>query len=144
MQRTGASVVECALVLPVLSIVLFAMLDLGLAAVRYNALAEASRRIAREAILHGSLAPDTSGTWGPEEYSGTASDSSDLVAPVHGRVPTMEDSQVTVRVTWLDNDNSPRDRVEVEMTYEHVPLVPGLLPWGSLDLRAVATMHIVN
>ena len=54
-QRGGTTIVECAIVLPVLFFVLFALLDLGIAATRYNSLAEASRRIAREAILHGSL-----------------------------------------------------------------------------------------
>jgi len=143
-ERTGSTILECAIVLPVLFVILFAMLDLGIAAVRYNSLAEASRRIAREAILHGSLAPEASGTWGPDEFSGTVADSSELVDPARGMIPTMEEGRVNVHVTWPDNDNSPRDRVQVEIQYEHEPLVPGLLPWGPLNLRSVATMHIVN
>src|SRR5882757_3533602 len=104
-RHSGVTILECAITLPVLFIVLFAILDLGLAATRYNALAEVSRRIAREAILHGSLAPDTSGTWGPQEYDGTAADSSTIVAKAHDMTPTMVGSDVTVRVTWPDNDN---------------------------------------
>jgi Flp pilus assembly protein TadG len=143
-RRCGATILECAITLPVLFIVLFAILDLGIAATRYNALAEVSRRIAREAVLHGSLAPDTSGTWGPEEYDGTAADSSAIVAKAHDMTPTMIGSDVSVRVTWPDNDNSPRDRVQVEVAYEHKPLIPGFCPWGTLELHSVATMHIVN
>ena len=59
-------------------------------------------------------------------------------------IPTMKDSDVKVQVSWPDNDNSPRDRVQVEVSYEHDPMIPGVCPWGKLDLRSVATMHIVN
>lgn len=143
-KRVGATALECALTLSVLFFILFAMLDLGIAATRYNILAELSRRVAREAILHGSQAPDTSGVWGPDEFSSTVADSSDIVATAQGATPTMKESQVSVRVTWPDGDNSPRDRVQVEVAYQHRTLIPGLLPWGPLDLRSVATMHIVN
>jgi hypothetical protein len=47
-------------------------------------------------------------------------------------------------VTWPDVDNSPRDRVQVEVEYDHVPLVPLFCPWGTLELRSTATMHVVN
>jgi TadE-like protein len=136
--------VECAIALPVMFIVLFALLDLGLAATRYNALAEAARKIGREAILHGSLAPPTNGTWGPGEYTGTVADSSPIVAAAHDMVPTMNPNDVSVQVTWPDNDNSPRDRVQVEVSYQHHPLIPGFCPWGTLNLHSAATMHIVN
>lgn len=142
--RRGATVVESAILLPVLILVLFAMLDLGLAAVRYNSLAEASRRIAREAIKHGSLSAEWSDMWGTAEYSGNAADGSDFVAPVKGMLPTMNDEHVSVEVTWPDGDNSPRDRVRVETEYEHDSLIPGLFPWGPLELQSVTTMHIVN
>jgi Flp pilus assembly protein TadG len=136
--------VECAITLPVLFFVLFALLDLGIAATRYNALAEVSRRIAREAILHGSLAPDASGAWGPNEFTGTMADNSEMLATAHKMIPTMEDSDVMVRVNWPDNDNSARDRVQVEVTYQHEPLIPGMCPWGTMELRSSTTMHIVN
>jgi Flp pilus assembly protein TadG len=143
-DRTGATAVECAFVLPVVFLVLFALLDLGIAAIRYNALAEASRRIAREVIIHGSLAPEEIGTWGPVEYVGTAADISEMVDSVQRVLPTMIDNQVKVRVSWTDNDNSPRDHVRVELTYRHEPLIPALFVWGPVDLRSVTTMQIVN
>jgi hypothetical protein len=94
--------------------------------------------------LHGSLAPDSAGSWGPAEYDGTMADSSAMIAPAHAMIPTMKDSDVLVRVTWPDSDNSARDRVQVEVSYQHKPLVPGICPWGTLNLRSVSTMHIVN
>jgi Flp pilus assembly protein TadG len=143
-RRTGATVLECAFVLPIVLLILFALLDLGIAAARYNALADASRRIAREAIIHGSLAPAETGTWGPAEYVGTAADNSQIVDSVQNVLPTMVLSQVRVRVSWLDEDNSPGDRVEVALSYEHEPLIPALFVWGRLDLQSATTMHIVN
>src|SRR5262245_44120925 len=89
-RRTGVAILECALVMPVLMLVLFAMLDLGLAAVRYNALADASRRVAREVILHGSVAPTSSGMWGPTTFSGTAASGSVIVAPIQNTLRSEE------------------------------------------------------
>src|SRR5215213_8561998 len=90
--RDGAAMLECAIALPIMLLALFALLDLGLAATRYNALAEAARQIARQAILHGSLAPVEIGSWGPTEFVGTAADSSIIVQTVHGRPPTMPEN----------------------------------------------------
>lgn len=142
--RDGATMVECAIVLPVLLLALFALLDLGLATTRYNALSESARQIARSAIIHGSLAPPEVGTWGPTQFVGTANDSSTIVQSVHGLLPTMPATLVNIQVTWPDNDNGPRDRVRVQVSYTHHPLVPGLTGWGPIDLQSVATMHIVN
>jgi Flp pilus assembly protein TadG len=143
-KRRGAAALECAITLPIMLLALFALLDLGLAATRYNALAEAARQIARQAIVHGSLAPAAVGSWGPTQFVGTAADSSNIVQSVHGRLPTMSENHVNIEVTWPDSDNSPRDRVQVQVTYQHQPLVPGLTLWGAIDLRSVATMRIVN
>src|SRR3954470_9725930 len=88
-NRDGAAMLECAIALPIMLLALFALLDLGLAATRYNALADAARQIARKAIIHGSLAPAEVGSWGPTQFTGTAADNSTVVQPVHGRLPTM-------------------------------------------------------
>jgi Flp pilus assembly protein TadG len=142
--RSGATAVECAITLPVLLAVLFALLDLGIAATRYNALAEVSRRIARQVIIHGSEAPGASESWGPDEFAGTAADANDIVTVARGMTPTMLDEQVAVRVSWPVGDNSPRDPVEVEVRYLHQPLVPAFSVWGEIQLQAIATMRIVN
>ena len=142
--RRGVAILECALVMPVLMLVLFAMLDLGLAAVRYNALADASRRVAREVILHGAVAPASSGVWGPTSFSGTAASNSVIVTSIQNTLPTMARGDVNVSVTWPDSDNTPRDPVRVEVSYVHQPLVPAISVWGPITLRSVATMHVVN
>jgi hypothetical protein len=142
--RCGAAAVECAITLPVVLFVLFAMLDLGLATIRYNALAAAARCIAREAILHGSLAPAATGSWGVNEFIGTAADGAPMTKPLSRILPTMEADEVGVRVAWPDGANSPRSRVQVELMYQHDSVAPGLALWGPIDLRAETTMHIVN
>jgi hypothetical protein len=143
-KRHGVTLVESAIVLPVLFWMIFAMLDLGIATLRYNTLAHASQRIAREVVRHGSESPVAVGAWGPATYEGSANDGTPIVASVDDLLPTMSPSDVLVRVEWLDNDNSPRDRVHVELNYVHQPLIAGLSPWGELELRAASTMRIIN
>jgi hypothetical protein len=75
---------------------------------------------------------------------GAVADSDGIVAIAHGMTPTMNDSEVLVHVIWLDNDNTPRDRVQVEVAYKHHPLIPGICPWGVLELSSSTTMQIVN
>jgi Flp pilus assembly protein TadG len=143
-SRSGVTLLECAITLPVMFVALFGMLDLGIAAARYNALAEAARRIAREAVIHGSLAPQESTKWGPTEYVGTGADNSDIAKIARPVFLAMPSQKVSIRVSWPDANNSPHDRVRVEVSYRHEPLIPQLFVWGPIDLRAVSTMCIVN
>jgi hypothetical protein len=141
---SGVTLLECAITLPVLFVALFGMLDLGIAAARYNAIAEAARRIAREAVIHGSLAPQESAKWGPNENVGTGGDTSDIAKIARPVFLAMQSHKVSIHVTWPDANNSPHDRVRVEVSYRHEPLIPQLFVWGPIDLRAVSTMCIVN
>lgn len=143
-RRGGAVALESAFVLPVTFFTIFALLDLGLAAVRFNALSEAARCVAREVILHGSMAQNLADQWGPAEFNGAAASGSDIVRSARTVLPTMTLSDVNVSVSWLDSDNSARDRVRVRMTYQHETLVPVLFAWGPLELQAEAVMRIVN
>jgi hypothetical protein len=56
----------------------------------------------------------------------------------------MNPELVMIRITWPDGDNSPRDCVAVELVFEHKSLILPLRAWGSIELRAVARMSIVN
>jgi hypothetical protein len=67
-----------------------------------------------------------------------------MTKPLSRILPTMEADEVGVRVAWPDGANSPRSRVQVELTYQHDSVAPGLALWGPIDLRAETTMHIVN
>lgn len=142
--RRGATVIESAIVVPVLFLVLFSLLDLGFAATRFNTLSECSRCIAREVAIHGAFAPDASGSWGPEPYSGTLADDNDLVRAGQASSVLMDPGDVAVAITWIDEDNLPRDRVRVELRYEHLPLLSGISPWGDFEITSTTIMRIVN
>ena len=143
-KRRGASMVEAVFTLPIFLWALFAMLDLGIVALRMNALSDAARRAGRSAVIHGSMVPERTGNWGPTVYSGAVADGSAMVSSLEPFIPTMEPENVSVQMTWLDGDNRPGDRVRVMLQYQHKSLVPGLLPWGPFDLEGSTTMTIVN
>ena len=141
----GATAVETAIVLPVALLVLFVILDLGLASLRYNTLAEAARRLARAAVMRGDETPSEIGSdWGPEPIIATAADAIDPALTIHPLLPTMPPDEVSIRMTWPDGDNKSGNRVRVELKYEHEPLVPGFTPWGAIELESTSQMRIVN
>jgi Flp pilus assembly protein TadG len=143
-MRCGVAAVEAALTLPVLFFALLAMLDVGLAAVRYNALGDVAHRIGRQVSLRGTLVDEVVTSWGPQEFEGTLADSALVVAELSHAIPTMQPEEVRVRVAWLDGASEPGNRVQVEVRYDHTPLVAGLMPWGTLSLEAITTLQIVN
>lgn len=142
-RNRGAAVVESAIVLPAFLLIIFGMLDLSLAVVRYNALNEAARRVAREAIVRGELAIGNA-SWGPAEFNGFASDANVIMATLNGALPTMNDDDVAVRIQWLDGENGPRDRVRVNLSYPHAPVTPFFSAFGTIALDANVSMRIVN
>ena len=143
--RRGATAVEAAVVLPIALLALFAILDLGLASLRYNVLAEAARRLARAAVMRGEETPSEIGNdWGPTEIIATAADSIDPAVTIHPLLPTMDPADVSIRMTWPDATNNAGSRVRVELQYQHQPLVPGFNPWGAIQLESSSQMRIVN
>jgi len=142
LPRRGVAVVEGAVVLSVMLILLFVILDLGLAVARYNILAATAREVARAAIVRGSLASPTAPEWGPAPYSGTAADGSEIAQAAAQYLAALPPSDVSVIVRWPDDGNREGDRVEVELRYFHAALP--ILGFGSgFDLRAQSSMRIV-
>lgn len=139
----GVAALETAFILPVLMLVLFAMLDLGLAALRYNALGAVADRVVRNASLHGNRVQDHSFALGPAPFTGTLATEDPLVAGLSALAVTMDPNEVGVTVQWLDSDNRPRDRVRVMLVYEHRPLL-AISAWGAIQLRAGSTQPIIN
>lgn len=131
--------VEAALILPAVLLGLMAMLDLGLAVARSNSLSDCARRGARLAIVHGS---DSDVPWGPVSWSGTALEAHPLTDDIRPRLLCMPPGEVTVRVTWLDGDREPGDRVQVELKYSHSALIGMWL--GPIRLSARSVMRLVH
>src|SRR5579872_4566832 len=103
-MRRGAVAFEGAVVIGVFLVILYGMLDLGLAVLQQNTLSEEARRLARAAIVHGSKASPKSTTWGPGTISGSASGSSEAAGVVSPVLIAMDPSSVQFTLEWLDGD----------------------------------------
>src|ERR1700733_1730743 len=114
-DRRGVAAVEGALVLSALMVLLFALLDLGLAVCRYNILAATARNLARAAIVRGADAAPQLSAWGPNAYIGNAADSSAMATVAAAWLATMSPADVSVQLTWPDGDNQPDHRVSVQL-----------------------------
>jgi hypothetical protein len=143
-RRRGVTVVEGAVLLTTLLLILFAMLDLGLATFRYNMLAAAARQVGRYAIVRGAEAGPELSVWGPATYSQTAADGSEIAIVAAAYLATMDKSDVQIEVTWPDGENQENDRVVVRLAYRHQPVVPLLKLGGPMDLSAETTMQILH
>src|SRR5579862_2871774 len=107
--RSGVAAVEGAIVSSVFLLILFGMLDLGLLLLDYNTLCEATRRLARTAIVHGQMAAPAQTVWGPTAVSGTASDGTDFAAALSRELATFNLSNVNYTIQWPAGTNRPDD-----------------------------------
>jgi hypothetical protein len=142
-RRSGAAMVDAALVLPVFLTLIVGMIDLGVAVFQANVLSETARQGARRAIVHGALASSGPGSWGPGTYGPVALTDSGAVAQeispyVNGLI---DPSKVNVTVQWLDGGNQENDRVQVTLTYTYQPITTYVFN-GSFPLSASSTMTI--
>jgi len=140
--RSGAAIVEGAIVLAVFLTIVFALFDLGLAVLRENALAEAARRLAREAIVHGALSEPQRNAWGPAGYTGTAADDSEIADAIRPALITMNPADVSIDLNWPDDDNRTGDRVSVVVQCDHRTILPRVFGASTLELRGESTMRI--
>ncbi len=137
-DRRGATALEMALILLFFLPLLLLMFDLGIAVFRYNVLAEAARQAARRAIVHGSMAHQP---WGPEAFSGTATDPHELVADDDFQqfLNVLGPSDVNIEARW-PNGNREGKRVKLTITAPYRPILA--LP--SFGLKAESTMLIAH
>src|SRR5262249_13050288 len=119
LHRRGVAAVEGAIVLGTMLLLLFGILDLGLATCRYNTLSAAARGLARVAITRGVKAPPEWTAWGPNSYSGNCGDSSEMAATVTPLLCTMRPGDVALQIAWPDGAIQPGDRVSVQLTYTY-------------------------
>ncbi len=117
----GQSLVEFALVLPLVLLIVTGLLDLARAVWQENTLAFAAREATRYAIVHGSasVAPV-----GPPPLSDQPI--RDTVLRYAVGVPN-----VTVVAAWPDGNNDRKSRVSVDASAPFVPLVSQYLLGGA-------------
>jgi len=141
-RRRGAVLVESALVLGVFLTILLGSLDLSLAVLRENTLAEAARRLARAAIVHGEDGAAINTVWGPSEYSGAADESTEYSDAIRDILVVVEPSAVRFTLTWPDGGNASGDRVNVIVSSEYRPILTSLFGADAYRLQATSTMLI--
>jgi Flp pilus assembly protein TadG len=143
-KRRGTSLVETSLVIVVFLTLILGTLDLGLGVLRNNALSQAARQMARQAVVHGSL---SSSPWGPGAYGPVAaSDTGAIATALQPYLIGMDPANVTVTVTWPDGGNAPDqgNRVRVALSTPYQPMMTFLFGNPTYTLTATSTMAIAH
>ena len=133
--RRGVTVVEMAVVAPVVLFVLLGTFDLGIAVYAYNTMAEAARAGTRYAAVHGS---QSSTKVGP-----TANDTT-VANVVKSYAPGTVVADLAITSTWPDDDNNPGSDVTVTVVYTYRPAIAWLLGAKTLKLSSTSTMTIYH
>ena len=127
-RRRGTHLLECAVVFPVVFLLLFGLLVGALGVFRYQQVASLAREGARYASVHGSQYQQVTG-----KPAATAADVyNNAIAP---RAVILDPSQLTSSVTW-NPDNRQGSTVTVQVTYQWVPEAY----LGGLTLSSTSTM----
>ncbi|HET6572410.1 MAG TPA: TadE/TadG family type IV pilus assembly protein [Fimbriiglobus sp.] len=142
---------EAAIVIPVFLTLVLGAIDLGVGVLRFNALSQAARQGARQAIVHGELAQGgwNGGSWGPNTIDCSLAtpagvDAYRAVAAASPVLVNCPPSQTRVRVEWLDGGNTVGDRVRFTVTSDYQPMVTFVLGAPAIPLSASSTMPIAH
>lgn len=144
--RRGAAAAETAVVLLVFLMLILGMIDLGIGVAANNALSYSARDAARQAMVHGQLAPAgwQGGPWGPgamdQTWDGGAGGGT-LRQPLAAEFPL---TNVRTHVEWPDGSNQPGNRVRVTVSGEYHPAVAYLFGDPAISMRASSTMLIAH
>ena len=134
-REAGQSLVEFALIAPLLMLLVLATIDGARAVFAYNTIANAAREGARYGIVHGA----TSST-----PVGPGVNETELVTHVEQFTRSFPAPDIAVTPTWPQGSNSDGSPVAVQVTYQYRPLFGGLIGIGPMTLRASSTMVIVH
>ncbi len=125
----GQSLVEFALILPVLLLLILGLIDVARAVEEENTLAFAAREGTRYAIVHGATEPLKALTCGGGVTSCTNDTITQVVQNAAIGVPN-----VSVVLGYPDGDNNRNHRVSVDATAPFVPLPSQYLLNGALTI----------
>jgi Flp pilus assembly protein TadG len=145
LRRRGATVVECAIVYPVLFLFLLGLAVGGAGIFRYQEVASLAREAARYASTHGAnyrsdagLPVGTASDWSADVYNNSISPN--MVA--------LDPNSLSYSVTWppvinlpASSDNWPGSQVTVTVTYLWFPEVYLV---GPITLSSTSSMPITN
>jgi Flp pilus assembly protein TadG len=129
-RRSAATVVECALVMPVLLLLVFGLIVGGLGVFRYQEVTSLAREGARYASVHGQKYELNTG----KKASTSADVYNNAIAP---RIASLDPANVTYTVTW-DPDDHQGSFVTVTVNYQWIPEAY----LGGVTLSSSSTMQI--
>jgi Flp pilus assembly protein TadG len=141
--QSGQSLVELALVLPIMLTFVFGLMEICLAFYTHAYISELSREGTRYAIFHGSTCETSAGA--SCAASTTASDATSVVAYVKGiGLPNLGGGTLNPVVNYLDsNSEAPGSRVQVSITYRFPYNIP-FIPASTLSMSSSSTMYIIQ
>ena len=129
----GQSLVEFALVVPLLLVLMVGLVDLGRGLQTYVGLANALREVAREASVHGSGATEP---WGPTDNDAT------VEARVRARAAGLVAGDIGVTSSWPGGNNARGSEVVVAGTYVFRPIASGLISAATLTFSSSTRARI--
>jgi Flp pilus assembly protein TadG len=106
-RRTGAILIESALVYPILFVLIFGIIVLAVGVFRYHQVAHAAREGARWAAVHGARYAQETG-----QPAATAEDVyANAIAP---HAASMQPPNLTYSVTWDKNNQQTHSSVQID------------------------------
>lgn len=130
-DRRGATLVELALVLPLLMLILLGCLDFG----RILYVSAVVTNTAHEGAAWGSLNPPTSGGWNQGVVSAAITESA-------GTLPSLTDADITV-ADIPSGDPSAPGYVSVEVQTEYHMTYPGIFAYWNVPTTVIVTRRVV-
>lgn len=132
MDRRGATLVELALVLPLLMLILLGCLDFG----RILYVDAIVTNTANEGAAWGSLNPPTSGGWNQGVVSAAIAESA-------GTLPSLTDADITV-VDIPSGDPSAPGNVSVQVQTEYHMTFPGIFAYWNVPTTVMVRRRVVT
>ena len=126
----GTSLIEFSLCAFLVIMVLMSIIEMGRLVLLYTTVSNAARAAARYAIVHGS-SRSGSGSTGP---SGPGADPPEVVLVARNFATILNESALTVTVTYPAGNNNVGSLVNVAVSYPFDPLL-GYFPFGTIHLR---------
>lgn len=134
-DEQGQSLVEFALMLPVLVILLVGTIDVARGLQAYVSVANAVREGAREAAVHGSA---SGSQWGP------AANDANVVTAVRGRVAGIPTQDIAVTSSWPSGNNARGSEVVVAASHTFRPIAFAFVGGATMSFSSTTRMRILR
>lgn len=134
-RRSGTSVTELAVVLPVVLVFVFGAIDFAQVMFAYGTVSEAARAGARYAIAHGAAS---------SLPAGPNADDANVQAVVRYYAFGLKGSNVTVNSTWSLGTNAIGSPVNVTASYPCQLSVGRLVGMNNITVKGSSTMMVAH